>query len=351
MEQQQVLADQMVQPYPEKPNVDFRNAFSPNVLQKIQQKVAPVKHDIFRAMSIGKKQTSAKWLLSHFGNRGYYDLGLKVDRHIVRFYGYDLHRLPQEDPIWKERYATLFSRAHAFWVEGPFMQQQLMEMGLSQEKITVLPLGVNCASIHFETRMWPEKDQPLNLLIAGTFKEKKGVVEALETCKLLLKGGMNLQVHLVGNELNATPNDVIYSQKVFDELASPALQKVVKHHGLVSRSDLQAIARKCHLGLLPSRFSNNGDCEGGYPVLFLDVMATGLPLVSTKHCDIPFIIDKDCGILVEKADPYALASTISQMAQNPEQLASLSDAARQKVSQSFDWPKLQKRYLAELPMT
>ena len=29
------------------------------------------------------------------------------------------------------------------------------------------------------------------------------------------------------------------------------------------------------------------DCEGGAPIVLLDAQATGLPIISTKHCDIP----------------------------------------------------------------
>lgn len=338
--QQLVLADQMVEPIPEKPEVKFRNAFNPSIFQKFSSRVISSGNDMFRAIELGRVKDSPKVLLSHFGNRGYADLGLKSDKHIVRFYGYDLHRLPHEDPEWLVKYARLFDEANEFWVEGPYMKNQLIEMGLSPSKLKVLPIGTNVRSTDFRVR---EPSDSFHVLIAGAFKEKKGIREALEACIYLLEGGTTIQVHLVGNEINATEFDRQYALEIRELLGHKILKDRLIHYGITSKETLQEIALKCHVALLPSRWAKNRDCEGGYPILFLDIMATGLPVISTNHCDIPFVINSKNGVIAKKNDSLSLAQEM-QSFMNSEDLSERSKAARKTVEEKFDWEVLQQEY-------
>ncbi len=46
----------------------------------------------------------------------------------------------------------------------------------------------------------------------------------------------------------------------------------------------------------PSCYTDQRDCEGGAPIAILDAQATGMPVISTTHCDIPDeVIDKMVG--------------------------------------------------------
>jgi colanic acid/amylovoran biosynthesis glycosyltransferase len=36
--------------------------------------------------------------------------------------------------------------------------------------------------------------------------------------------------------------------------------------------------------------ADDGDCEGGFPVIISDMMATDMPVIGSTHCDIPEII-------------------------------------------------------------
>ncbi len=46
-----------------------------------------------------------------------------------------------------------------------------------------------------------------------------------------------------------------------------------------------------HLFLSPSVTAPDGDSEGGAPVSIIEAAATGMPVVSTTHCDIPQAVD------------------------------------------------------------
>lgn len=295
---------------------------------------------MFRAIELGRVKDSEKVLLSHFGNRGFMDLGLKSDKHIVRFYGYDLHRLPHEDPEWLVKYAQLFEEADEFWVEGPYMKEQLVEMGLLASKLRVLPIGTHAQNTAFSVR---EPTEIYHILLAGAFKEKKGIREALQACIHLLEGGADIHLHLVGNEINATASDRQYAIEIRELLNHEMLKKRLIHYGITSKETLQEIALKCHVALLPSRWAQNRDCEGGYPILFLDVMATGLPIISTNHCDIPFVVNSKNGIISKRDDALSLAHEMQSFLASGD-LSKKSGEARKTVEEKFDWQVLQHQY-------
>jgi colanic acid/amylovoran biosynthesis glycosyltransferase len=66
----------------------------------------------------------------------------------------------------------------------------------------------------------------------------------------------------------------------------------------------------------PSQWSEDGDCEGGAPVILLDAQARGLPVIATQHADIPFVVQHDVsGFLVPERDVNALKDAIIRFSQ------------------------------------
>jgi colanic acid/amylovoran biosynthesis glycosyltransferase len=64
----------------------------------------------------------------------------------------------------------------------------------------------------------------------------------------------------------------------------------------------------------PSVTSSDGDTEGGAPVTLIEAAASGMPVVSTTHCDIPFVLsEENREYLVRERDPAALAGAIEAL--------------------------------------
>ena len=60
--------------------------------------------------------------------------------------------------------------------------------------------------------------------------------------------------------------------------------------------------------LAPSVTASNGDTEGGAPVAIIEMAASGMPIVSTRHCDIPSVVlDGVTGLLAAERDSEGLA--------------------------------------------
>lgn len=294
----------------------------------------------FRKKAIAEHTDSPNVLWSHFGNRAWNDLNLPCDKRIVRFYGYDLHRLPKKEPIWLDRYFELFSKADLMICEGPFMKEALTGMGCPEEKVSVLPIGVTTSS--FIRRQIGQK---LNILIVGAFKEKKGIVPALQACGQFIHQNKDLDVtiHLVGDEINATENDRKYAEQVRHEMSKDRFKNSLVFHSIIDRQQLLKLAHACHFAVLPSQWAADGDCEGGYPITLLDLMSTGLPIISTRHCDIPFVINEGNGILCDEGQVDQLVQAMENF-KNPKLLEDKSAGAFETIAEHFDWSILKSTY-------
>src|SRR5581483_5501076 len=90
-----------------------------------------------------------------------------------------------------------------------------------------------------------------------------------------------------------------------------------------------------HLFLHPSEISVNQDQEG-VPNSVLEAMATGLPVVATRHGGIPEAVDHErSGFLVDEEDHVGLARAMQRIVDSPELLEKMGAAARNTVAARF----------------
>jgi colanic acid/amylovoran biosynthesis glycosyltransferase len=90
-----------------------------------------------------------------------------------------------------------------------------------------------------------------------------------------------------------------------------------------------------------------GEAEGT-PTVLLEAQATGLPVVSTVHADIPSIVaDNVSGLLVPESDPPLLARAIGRLIRETELRLSMGEKGRQLVLGKHD-SRLVGRRLEEI---
>jgi colanic acid/amylovoran biosynthesis glycosyltransferase len=268
---------------------------------------------------------------AHFGWDGYFMLRLKRRAGaplITRFYGYDIGILPRL-PLWQRRFRRLFAEGDGFIVEGNFMKGTLESLGCPSHKIAVHHLGVELESIPYKQREYG--GGPLRILIAATFKEKKGIEYALRAIALLANRqiGRKLQVTVVGDgELRDHLHGLALDLGIAADITWRGRQP---HTVFIEELYLS------HVFLSPSVTAADGDTEGGAPVALIEAQASGLPVISTLHADIPEIVrDGETGCLVPERDVAAIASAIEAFLKNPTRVARLGRRAREHAVAHFD---------------
>lgn len=96
-------------------------------------------------------------------------------------------------------------------------------------------------------------------------------------------------------------------------------------------------AYKHHIFLSPSITASDGDTEGGAPVSIIEMAATGMPIVSTTHCDIPEVIKQGItGLLAPERDVAGLVNHLRWYINHPTQWAKLLDAGRKHIETEYD---------------
>ena len=294
------------------------------------------------------KREKATLLHSHFGDIGWANLkvaqkaGLK---HIVTFYGLDVNYLPKADPIWGQRYQQLFEAVDLILCEGSHMARCIVDLGCPKNKVRVHHLGVSIDEIEFKPRTWTPQT-PLKVIMCSTFREKKGIPYALEALGQL-QDRTPLEITIIGDANPNNPGEQKEKQKIIETIAKYNLNSKVRLLGYQPYNVFLEEAERHHIFISPSVTAGDGDTEGGAPVSIIEMAASGMPIVSTTHCDIPeVVLDGVTGFLARERDPSGLLSILTHLIDNPDWNKMLI-AGRKHVESEYD-AKIQASKLAEL---
>ena len=251
-------------------------------------------------------------------------LGIPI---VTSFYGRDATMLPRK-VYWRTLYARLFREGDLFIAEGPHMGRTLEAIGCPAEKIRVVHLGVDLERIPFVERR-PDPSGRVTGLIAASFREKKGIIYALEAVARVAAHRPGLRLRIVG-----------------DGPLRPEIERRIGRPDLAGRVDLLGyrdfpaylaeLARADFL-MAPSVTAADGDCEGGAPVCLLDAQAAGLPILASTHCDIPEVtVPGRSALLSPERDIDALAANLERLLSRPEEWPAMGRAGRAHVEAEFD---------------
>lgn len=163
---------------------------------------------------------------------------------------------------------------------------------------------------------------PLRLLFVGRFtiqKRPDRLIEALKFTK------SDVILDMVGEGEDRSKSE---------ELVAKLGLKNITFHGRLDGEKLLDAYRNADVFVLPS------DREG-MPLVLLEAMATGLPIMGSDVLGITELID-GVGVVVKNPSPETFAKAIDNIASDPQKLTELSEASL-KTADNYSWTKLIKR--------
>jgi alpha-maltose-1-phosphate synthase len=202
-----------------------------------------------------------------------------------------------------------------------FTKSTLLEVGIAEEQITVLPLGFE--SDHIPYRHREEEDitsRPLRLLYAGTVTQRKGISYLLEAMKMMQNDVQNKEVelHIIGGIQNnhQTPSEY---------------NGLYHYHPPVSQLELFHLYGDFDALVLPTIFE-------GFGLVIVEAMAAGLPVITTPHSIGPELITSgENGYIIPVRDSQAIADAVHAMRQlTNEQFINMSLSARE-AALNYSW--------------
>jgi colanic acid/amylovoran biosynthesis glycosyltransferase len=212
--------------------------------------------------------------------------------------------------------------------------------------VVVQRLGVDLDKIAFIPRTMSE-DRAIKILIASTFRDKKGITFCLEAFANVAQRHGNIEVSIIG-DAGRSSREVDYKQQVMRVIQDRRIAERVHLLGFLDYPAFIAEARRHDIFLSHSVVGSDGETEGGAPVTLIEMSAYGMPVLSTLHCDIPeVIIDGRSGLLVPERDIDGLTDRLEYLVTHPETWEQMGRAGRAHIEQEYDCKK-QARKLEDI---
>ena len=275
-------------------------------------------------------------LHSHSGTSGRVDQRLAVTSglpHVVSLYGADIWQESRDEACLRG-YRSLFDSVSILLAEGDAMREKTCSMGCSPEKVIVHHLGILPDVIQFKPRR-PDAGGPIKILMAGRAIEKKGHIDGLRAFASLADGDSGLQLRIMTWGDYQESVDIIAALESIVE--SENLGDRVTISGLLTYSEYVEMIANYHVFLNPSRHAADGDAEGGFPVILTEVMASGMPIVATDHCDAPELVrDGETGLIAEENNVPMLTEKLADMLNDTGRWGSFTKNGRALVEAEYN---------------
>lgn len=165
-------------------------------------------------------------------------------------------------------------------------------------------------------------ESSLLVAVIGHVIPRKGLIYLIRALPEVSEAIPGVRVAFVGQRL-----DVAYAARVEATAVELGLADRIVWTG--QRSDVPELMAAMDLCVMPS-------LEESLPLVLLEAMAAGLPVVGTTVGGIPeCVVPEETGLLVPPADPHALAQAMIALLADPDRRRRFGEAGRQRVRNHF----------------
>lgn len=186
-----------------------------------------------------------------------------------------------------------------------------------KKKIMVVYNGISLNRFSFQE--WKKKELK-NLVFIGRLDKEKGIFDLINALKILKNNGIILELQIFG--------EGAYKNEIKRKIEKDNLKNQIKLMGFTNIVNEKM--KQSDLLVLPS-------WREAFPLVNLEAMALGLPVLATKVGGIPELIkDKENGFLVSAASPEELAEKILYIKKNIEKCNEIVLKARTDVEENFN---------------
>jgi len=220
---------------------------------------------------------------------------------IITAHGSDIHQnLYKEGPLYRKRTIDALRWCSRIIAVSESLKKMIDEVGF-KKKTCVIPCSFSEKDFYprdktecrFKLLLDPNKRI---ILFIGNLIRIKGVDILIEAFRIVRNKDDNVRLIIIGEGLEKA----VLERQVRD----CSLDKVVNFLGRKDHNEIPLYINSADIIVLPSRYE-------GRPVLILEALACGRPVVASRIGGIPeTIVNDKLGILFEKENPIALADAI-----------------------------------------
>lgn len=198
---------------------------------------------------------------------------------------------------------------------------------LTKEKVYYCPNGIPVIpDMNFELLSSNRKAKAVTeILFLSNMMKEKGVYTLLEACKILSNKGVTFITWFIGSCLDINEND--FNAFVFFN----NLQENVFYGGAKYGDEKSVYFERADIFVFPTYYNNEV-----FPLVILEAMQYGLPIISTKEGAIPEIVEDSInGYIIPEKDPVILADKIELLINNPFLRQQMGAAGKEKFQNNY----------------
>lgn len=208
-------------------------------------------------------------------------------------------------------------------------------------KIRLIRCGIPLAEFPFDGPP-PDSDEPAHVVSVGRLVDYKGFDDLIRACWLLRDGGAPLRLTIVGDGPERGNLELL--------VGTLNAEGMVTFAGSRRQEEVRGILRNADLFALACVKGKDGQ-QDGIPIVLMEAMALGVPVVSTKLSGIPELVkDGVTGLLAPPGDPEHLATAMGRLLEDDALAQTLTRGARSWVEAEFNldrWVAQLSKALAE----
>lgn len=200
---------------------------------------------------------------------------------------------------------------------------------VKRNSISICPNGVEVPPVHRNGGQVPQ------LLFFSNIIRTKGVSVLLDACRILTGRGLSFRCVLVGKLTLDYPGITLS-----EEIREKGLEGIVEYAGEKYGEEKWEVYSRADVFVHPTY----NDC---FPLVLLEALGAGLPVVSTTEGGIPDIVkDGETGFLCPPRDADALADRIGRLLRDPDLQARMGEAARRDYEARFSRKQFEERFFS-----
>ncbi len=258
-------------------------------------------------------------------------LGSRAPVLVCTSHGGDIYTL--DNLVFRKIKQWTIHQSNWFCVVSQAMKRKAIELGINEQKISIMPMGVDLTNKFRPVQGVVRMDN--RLIFVGRLVEKKGVVYLLEAMTSVVSVFPEVHLDIVGDgPLRAD------LEKRAEELG---LSTSVKFLGSREHEQLPNLYTAASIAIVPSIIASSGDQEG-LGLVIIEAMGCECAVIASSLDAIRDVIDEDTGCLVTPADATVLADKIIFLLSNREYRIQIAGRGRSKVLSEFDWEISGERY-------
>ena len=231
--------------------------------------------------------------------------------------------------IFRKLYRYTFQDSIIIHLTEALMRGEIGKLNLNNSLKRIIPNGIPVLNYEPVERQDPIK----RILFVSNLFPAKGMFDLLHIMKILKETGTEVQLYIVGEFMRRK-----YRRRFYRMRDKFRLNESVHLMGPRFGTEKWKAYQDADIFLFPTRFK-----QESFPLVVLEAMQFGLPVITSRIGAIPEIIDHGRnGFVFDQSDHAAFARTVMELLRHKDKLREIGMAARQTFHDNYTAAHLEK---------